>query len=477
MGAGGTPPPEVGERLDDPPAGAETAGPSPRKPPRLFTRSALTCALVATLVALAWSLVTPPFHVPDEPLHFAYVQHLAETGKAPKPGPRPPLSSELTQALGASQFSSVIGNSASGRPPWPGAEQALRAARDAGAPGDDGGGPTGASTQPPAYYALGAIPYLLADAAGADLIEKIHAVRLLSVLLCGLTVLLVFSFLRDLLPRTTLAAPAGALAVAFQPMFGFVGSGVTADSLLFAVSAGVFALLARSFRFGATPRRVVALGALLALGSLTKLTFAGIVPGALLGMLVLAARMERGEARRALAGAMAAFVAPLLAYVAVSRLAWDRSVFEPAGTSAITTGREPTTKGTISYLVQFYLPRPPFLSDQIDGKFAVFDIWFRQFVGRFGWLDYSFREPVTWTALAIWGVLLAFVGRALMAGRAGLRSRPRSCCWRLPPAWACCSAANGKPQRSSGPLRSCSSACRSPARSPAGSAGDRRAPT
>ena len=50
-------------------------------------RAARWCALVAFLNALVWSLVTPPFHVPDETVHVAYVQYLAETGKIPnKPG-------------------------------------------------------------------------------------------------------------------------------------------------------------------------------------------------------------------------------------------------------------------------------------------------------------------------------------------------------------------------------------------------------
>ncbi len=333
------------------------------------------------------------------------------------------MSTELVQALGASRFSLVIGNPA-GHPPWPGAsEQALRAALDAELPADDGGGPSNTSTQPPAYYLLAVVPYKLAAWAGSDVLERLQAVRLLSALLCGLTVLFVFSFVRDLLPGTRLAAPAGALAVAFQPMFGFVGSGVTADALLFTASAALFAMLARSFRFGPTPRRLAALGGLLALGALTKLTFAGIVPGALIGVAVLLARMPRGELRRSLGAAAAAFAVPLVTYFAVSRFAWDRALFAPAGTNSINTGREPTRTGTVSYLLQFYFPRLPFLQDLIPGKFPVFSIWFRQFVGRFGWLDYSFAGAVTWVALGVWGVLLAFAARALVVGRRALRSR------------------------------------------------------
>ena len=46
-------------------------------------RAAWVCALVAFLNAACWSVISPPFEIPDEPSHFAYVQRLAETGKLP----------------------------------------------------------------------------------------------------------------------------------------------------------------------------------------------------------------------------------------------------------------------------------------------------------------------------------------------------------------------------------------------------------
>jgi len=45
------------------------------------------CALVALLNAACWSFITPPFQVPDEQDHFAYVQQLAETGHLPSKSP------------------------------------------------------------------------------------------------------------------------------------------------------------------------------------------------------------------------------------------------------------------------------------------------------------------------------------------------------------------------------------------------------
>src|SRR5262249_13894834 len=55
--------------------GAARVGPVLRGVPR----AAWICALIASLNAVCWSLITPPFQLPDEPAHFAYVQRLAET--------------------------------------------------------------------------------------------------------------------------------------------------------------------------------------------------------------------------------------------------------------------------------------------------------------------------------------------------------------------------------------------------------------
>jgi 4-amino-4-deoxy-L-arabinose transferase-like glycosyltransferase len=394
--------------------------------PPLLDRLALLCALLAGLVALAWSLITPPFHVPDEPTHLAYVQKLAETGSPPEAGTSAPLSTELTRALSASRFSQVIGNERS-RPAWPGeGERELRETLDADLDREDGGGPSSASSQPPLAYALGVVPYVLTRAAGGDVLDALQAVRLLSVLWSALTVFFVFAFVRALLPGTALAAPAGALAVAFQPMFGFVSSGVTPDALLFAVSAALLAVLARAFRFGLTARRAAAIGALVAAGLLTKLTFLGLVPGVALGALLLLLRAPREQILGALGAAAAAFAGPLVAYFAATRVGWGRTPFVGAGVEqvgAATTGRRATRAGTLSYFVQFYIPRPPFLQDLHPARWPAFDVWFRQLVGRFGWLDYAFPGRIVWLAALVWSILLVLAGRALVLGRAALRSR------------------------------------------------------
>jgi hypothetical protein len=48
--------------------------------------TAWACALIAFVNAACWSFIMPPFQVPDEVDHYAYVQQLAETGGLPSSG-------------------------------------------------------------------------------------------------------------------------------------------------------------------------------------------------------------------------------------------------------------------------------------------------------------------------------------------------------------------------------------------------------
>jgi len=87
---------------------AAAAPPAPRGP-RGIPRVAWLCALIAAVNALAWSFFIPPFHVPDETAHFAYIQYLGEKGTPPK-HPFAGFSRDENQTLGALGFYTTIGN-------------------------------------------------------------------------------------------------------------------------------------------------------------------------------------------------------------------------------------------------------------------------------------------------------------------------------------------------------------------------------
>ncbi len=200
-----------------------------RDPPRRLPTAAWICALVAFLNALAWSLLAPPFRIPDENDHFAYVQELAETGRPPSKS-QTRYSPEQTRTLRHMRFRRVADRHAVGV--WTSLEQRQLDRTLAKPLGRHGPGASGVATlQPPLYFAMEAVPYRLAH--GGSLLKRLTLMRLLSALLAGVTALFVFLFVREVLPGTPWAWSVGTLAFALGPLFGHVSGGVNPDSMLF----------------------------------------------------------------------------------------------------------------------------------------------------------------------------------------------------------------------------------------------------
>ena len=147
------------------------------------TRNAvLTIAAVAFLNAAAWALITPAWHGPDEPDHFAYTQSIAERGQTPdkQQGEAPAFSSRSVVALDAVRTYSVVGLGDT-KPPWLEADEAHYRAQLARNPGreDDGGGFLfSTSSHLPGYYLLTVPAYELADS--QDTFSELTAMRLVT---------------------------------------------------------------------------------------------------------------------------------------------------------------------------------------------------------------------------------------------------------------------------------------------------------
>ena len=303
-------------------------------------------------------MLTPVFQIPDEPVHIGYAQYIAETGKVPRAiSPYFQPSDELNTAFQGVPFTVL------GTPTWSAADdraldRALR--RNLDRVSEEGAGY--ASNNPPLYYVLAAGAY---KAAGSgSLLDRIMAMRLLSALFAGLTVAFVFMFIRELLPRPTWLATVGALVIALNPLFAFVGGGVTPDVLLYATAAGTLWLLARGFRRGLTPGLGLALGLMLAVGVLTKGTMFAFVPGAALGVLVMLIRAWRSERRPALLGTViagAAFAIPLAAWLVANTTLLSR---DASTTSAgFSVAPEMSAGALASYTWGYFLPRLPGMQD------------------------------------------------------------------------------------------------------------------
>jgi Predicted membrane protein (DUF2142) len=403
-----------------------------RRRARLPT-AAWACFAVALLNGIAWGLITPLFQVPDEPGHVAYAQHIAETGKPPtgRFGIQH-FSKEQRQLLDAMRWKAAQRREEVRVPGTASYQKRLQRTVDTAADRASSGGYTTDTNNPPLYYFSAAAVYRLSP--WTALPDRVHVMRLFSALLAACTVLLIFLFLRELLPSTPWAWPVGALAVAFQPMFGFTSSGVTSDSVLYMASAGAFYTLALAFRRGLTPPRGLAIGGFAAIGIVSKMNMVGLAPGIAVGLLALVIGAGRERRREAIGGALAALAVvavPLAVYMLLNSTVWDRGLYFgrsgiPSPTGIVLPGSTETTSAKIgdgfSYMWQFYLPRLPSM-DPIFEFYPLRQIWFDGFIGEFGWLEYGFANWVYDLALVIALVVLGLVARELIVVRAVIRSR------------------------------------------------------
>jgi hypothetical protein len=387
-------------------------------------RAAWLCALVAVLNAAAWSLVTPPFQVPDEQAHYAYAEYLVQHGRPPVAAPADAYSASEEAVLGDLRWGSTR-FVPSNHPLWSAYDQA-RLERDLRRPLERAGGNGGGYTfggEPPLFYALQSIPYRIAN--GGTVLERLALMRLLSSLLAGVTVLFAFLFVREALPGVPWAWTVGALGAAFQPLFGFISGGLNSDALFYAVAAATFFLLARMLRRGLTPARACAIGAALGVGLVTKFNAIGFVPGVALALLAAALRDEGAPRMRALrlpALALAIAAAPALVGMGLDVLVWDRPAIGASTSWSSLDGIHPTPLGALSYGWQFYLIPLPGSTAPIGG-FPLWEAWITGWLGLFGWIDTFWPARVYRAALLPLAAVAALALRGLWMQRDALRRR------------------------------------------------------
>ncbi|MGH2855445.1 MAG: DUF2142 domain-containing protein, partial [Solirubrobacteraceae bacterium] len=407
---------------------------SPGDALRRIPRTAWMCALIACLNAACWSVVSPPFQVTDESSHYAYVQHLVETGSLPTSGTENfPLAEEV--ALSDLHATEVAERPSIGTISTEASQRKLE--RDLAQPNSRTGSPDAgvATSQPPLYYALEALPYSLAS--GGTVLDRLALMRLFSTLMGGLTALFAYLFLREALPAVPWAWTVGGLGVALAPLLGVMSGSVNPDSLLFAVSSALFYCLARGFRRGLTQRLAIALGVVLAAGYLTKLTFLCLLPGAILGLLVLGVREARagrdGDSRvspgsgrrtayRHVGLALAVGASPALLYTIVNLLLGRASIVALSSFATSRGGGSSIFK-ELSYIWQLYLPRLPGMRSYFHGFLTARVYWFDNLVGNYGWVDTRFPRWVYNAALIPAGAIAVLFTRALFISRTALRSR------------------------------------------------------
>ena len=231
---------------------------------RIVRRALILILGLYLVMGVAYSIINPIFESPDEALNYAQIRFLAEERRLPVLEPGEPTKAHhppLYYALGAlltfwipdDNFEAVVGRV---NPFWayrlwePGVDNKSLYLHDP---------------------RLEGFPY-------RDVALGVHLVRWLSLLMGAGTVLLVYGTGRELFPHRPVLAVGAAALVAFNPMFVFINASVHDDALADLVAAATLYVAARLLMRGPTTRRAVALGLLVGLGFLTKLTCLLVVP-------------------------------------------------------------------------------------------------------------------------------------------------------------------------------------------------------
>lgn len=375
---------------------------------------------VALALGLTWALLTPPFQMPDEQDHFAYVQQLAENGEAASRSPGlPPWSSQLTIGLQSTRALAVA-EKADGRPPWLAEDERAWAARARGASRKDGGGPTTAATHGPVYYGALAAPYRLT--AGASLWSQLTAMRVVSALLSALAVLFVLLAAREVAPGRPLFAVGAALLVALNPMFTFIGASVNND-VGYNVAAALFLwLMLRAARRGLTIPLALAIGVTLGVLPVIKGTAYAMYVVAIVALLALVVAQRD---RRVLIGVAGVAVAAVLVQFGWSSIAAEigRTTFTtPGGGAPVSADGLWSTAGTsIAYIWQIFLPPLPSMTDYYPTHdLPAYTIYVKRAWASFGWYTIEFNP-------AVYLAIITGMGATVLSGFAFARRRTAWC--------------------------------------------------
>jgi 4-amino-4-deoxy-L-arabinose transferase-like glycosyltransferase len=379
----------------------------------------LVLLLAAVLVVgTAWALVLPPWQSPDEQWHFAYAQTLAEHGRLPDAGNPASFSSEQRLAA-ASSRSDRMPFHPELRAPWDESRYDAWQRNNARLPAtrrEDGGGVNNASSNPPLFYAVEAVPYKVA---GGDVFDRLYAMRFVSVLFLLVAVVATWLLAGELFgPNRTLQLVAAAV-VGFQPMATFMGGSLNPDSPLLAFWSLALWLGVRILRRGLTTKSGVALAAVAGGAVLTKAIGYLVVIAAAILIGWKLWRQRSWDTRGLLAVAAGCVLVAVLPF-AVAEVT-GRTAFNQVGN---TTGNNLSlfdfpADYLGSYLWQFYLPRPSFLRvlpGGIDHEYG-FDVVFRGGWGLFGWKDVRLTNGVYTTLLVTSIATVAAAALALITRR------------------------------------------------------------
>jgi hypothetical protein len=375
-------------------------------------RLGLMLAIVGFLSAATWAITTVAFDTPDESEHFAYTESLAERGQALAPNPtvRPPYASDEIFALDAVHHFSYI-EVGDTRPPWfPQDQKAWQRRVTLQRPARDNGGGFAVATDvhSPLYYAV-LVPGYEAGR-GGGIFTELFWMRLISALMGAVVVAAAFATIRELIPTRPELAAAGALLIAFQPMFSFIAGGVDNDNGVNAMAALAVYLTVRMLRRGLTWKTGAALGLTVAALPLMKGTGLALYPA--IGLAVLWTVVSR-RSRPVFAGlgAMLASFASLAVVWALTAASFHRPVLPVPSGTGLGGGQ---IGGKLAYIWEAFLPRLPFMAPHFaSGEWPFSFIYIHRGFGAFGWYAIFFPNWVYHVLIVVLGLVVLLTLAAL----------------------------------------------------------------
>lgn len=218
---------------------------------RAIIRDLLLVFVIALGVRCIWAVIVPPWQGPDEPDHYVYAAHIANQGRIPHvpfpPYPAYPIETTTSWTLTFFGEISRLGNPGPPNLAHLPIDYDYAAARSYTAPfqerlSDAGARRTG---DPPLYFLLEAVPYLLFK--NASILSRLFALRVGSAVLGALSCVFAYLLAYELRRQRSWGWAIG-LCMALMPMYAFIAGTVNNDVGVDLFAAALIWLIARAWR-------------------------------------------------------------------------------------------------------------------------------------------------------------------------------------------------------------------------------------
>lgn len=387
---------------------------------RAIVSDLLLVFVVALGVRCIWAVIVPPWQGPDEPDHYVYAAHIANQGRIPHvpfpPYPAYPI--EVGRSWGLTLFGDVsrLGNAGPPNLAYLPIAYDYAAARSYTAPfqerlSDAGARRTG---DPPLYFLLEAVPYLLFK--NAPILSRLFALRVGSGVLGALSCVFAYLLAYELRRQRSWGWAIG-LCMALMPMYAFIAGTVNNDVGVDLFAGALTWLIARAWRRPTLSLPLaLAIGVTSGLALLTKATALPIILIAGIIVLIKAFPLLRASRRalRARAAVLGTYAGGVIAMYAPWLLFWYRyyneiriltipiAPFVRFLSGATTVAASPTRGPEMAIhgpsIVTFLATHTSlldYLRYETDSSWVrVQNVLLKTFWGDFGWLDAPLPDHV-----------------------------------------------------------------------------------